>query len=60
MTRLMRDSTTTSRADMRGTALRSRPTLGIGGTDRQLLVIYHALPGTSSAEKMALLGCRST
>jgi hypothetical protein len=56
----MRDSTTTSRADMRGTALRSRPTLGIGGTDRQLLVIYHAPPGTSSAEKMALLGCRST
>lgn len=38
----------------------NRDTLGIGGTDRQLLVIYHAPPGTSSAEKMAFLGCRST
>jgi transcriptional regulator with XRE-family HTH domain len=36
----------------------NRDTLGIGGTDRQLLVIYYAPPGTSSAEKMALLGCR--
>lgn len=36
----------------------NRDTLGIGGTDRQLLGIYHAPPGTSSAEKMALLGCR--
>ncbi len=28
----------------------------VGGTEGQLLVIYHAEPGTSSAEKLALLG----
>jgi transcriptional regulator with XRE-family HTH domain len=33
----------------------SREKLAIGGTDGQLLVIYHAQPGTSSAEKLALL-----
>jgi transcriptional regulator with XRE-family HTH domain len=38
----------------------NRDTLGISGTDRQLLVIYHAPPGTSSADKMVLLGCHST
>jgi hypothetical protein len=34
----------------------SREKLAIGGTDGQLLVIYHAQPGTSSAEKLGLLG----
>ena len=33
----------------------SREKLTIGGTEGQLLVIYHARPGTGSAEKMALL-----
>jgi hypothetical protein len=30
--------------------------LTIGGTAGQLLVIYHAEPGTTAAEKLALLG----
>jgi len=34
----------------------SREKLVIGGTAGQLLVIYHAQPGTGSAEKLALLG----
>ena len=34
----------------------SREKLAIGAADGQLLVIYHAGPGTSSAEKLALLG----
>ena len=33
----------------------SREKLAITGTEGQLLVIYHAQPGTSSAEKLALL-----
>lgn len=33
----------------------SREKLAIGGAEGQMLVIYHAEPGTSSAEKMALL-----
>jgi transcriptional regulator with XRE-family HTH domain len=33
----------------------SREKLAIGGAEGQLLVVYHAEPGTSSAEKMALL-----
>jgi transcriptional regulator with XRE-family HTH domain len=33
----------------------SREKLAIGGAQGQLLAIYHAQPGTSSAEKMALL-----
>ena len=33
----------------------SREKLTIGGAEGQLLVIYHAEPGTSSAEKLALL-----
>jgi transcriptional regulator with XRE-family HTH domain len=33
----------------------SREKLAIGGTEGQLLAIYHAEPGTSSAEKLALL-----
>ena len=33
-----------------------REKLIIGGAEGQLLVIYHAEPGTSSAEKLALLG----
>jgi transcriptional regulator with XRE-family HTH domain len=33
----------------------SREKLAIGGAKGQLLVVYHAQPGTSSAEKMALL-----
>jgi len=33
----------------------SREKLAITGTDGQLLVIYHAEPGTSGAEKLALL-----
>jgi transcriptional regulator with XRE-family HTH domain len=33
----------------------SREKLAIGGAEGQLLVVYHAQPGTSSAEKMALL-----
>jgi transcriptional regulator with XRE-family HTH domain len=32
-----------------------REKLAIGGTDGQLLVMYHAEPGTSSADKLALL-----
>ena len=32
-----------------------REKLAIGGTDGQLLVIYHAEPGSSSADKLALL-----
>ena len=34
----------------------SREKLSIGGTAGQLLVIYHAEPGSSAAEKLALLG----
>ena len=34
----------------------SREKLTIGGTAGQLLVIYHAEPGTTAAEKLALLG----
>jgi hypothetical protein len=34
----------------------NRDTLTISGTSRQLLVIFHAEKGTSSASKMALLG----
>jgi transcriptional regulator with XRE-family HTH domain len=34
----------------------SREKLAIGGAEGQLLVVYHAEPGTSSAEKLALLG----
>src|SRR5882757_5530016 len=33
----------------------NREKLAIGGTEGQLLVVYHAQPGTSSAEKLALL-----
>jgi hypothetical protein len=33
----------------------SREKLAINGTGGQMLVIYHAQPGTGSAEKMALL-----
>jgi transcriptional regulator with XRE-family HTH domain len=33
----------------------SREKLAIGGTEGQLLAIYHAQPGTSSAEKLGLL-----
>ena len=33
----------------------SREKLAIGGAEGQLLVIYHAEPGTSSAEKLGLL-----
>lgn len=33
----------------------NRVGLAIGGVEGQLLVIYHAQPGTSSAEKMAIL-----
>jgi transcriptional regulator with XRE-family HTH domain len=33
----------------------SREKLAVNGTDGQLLVIYHAQPGTSSAEKLTLL-----
>jgi transcriptional regulator with XRE-family HTH domain len=33
----------------------SREKLAIGGSEGQLLVVYHAEPGTGSAEKMALL-----
>jgi transcriptional regulator with XRE-family HTH domain len=33
----------------------SREKLAVGGAEGQLLVIYHAQPGTSSAEKLALL-----
>jgi transcriptional regulator with XRE-family HTH domain len=38
----------------------SREKLAIGGADGQLLVIYHAQPGTSSAEKLGLLGSLAT
>jgi transcriptional regulator with XRE-family HTH domain len=34
----------------------SREKLAVGGAPGQLLVIYHAQPGTSSAEKLAVLG----
>jgi len=33
----------------------SREKLAIGGTEGQLLAVYHAQPGTSSAEKLARL-----
>src|SRR6266702_2271523 len=33
----------------------SREKLAVGGAEGQLLVVYHAQPGTSSAEKLALL-----
>jgi transcriptional regulator with XRE-family HTH domain len=33
-----------------------REKLAVGGTDGQLLVIYHAEPGSRSAERLALLG----
>jgi transcriptional regulator with XRE-family HTH domain len=33
----------------------SREKLAIGGAEGQMLVVYHAQPGTSSGEKMALL-----
>jgi hypothetical protein len=33
----------------------SREKLAIGGAEGQLLVVYHAQPGTSSAEKLGLL-----
>lgn len=33
----------------------SREKLSIGGAEGQLLVIYHAQPGTASAEKLAIL-----
>jgi hypothetical protein len=38
----------------------SREKLAITGTEGQLLVIYHAKPGTSSAEKLALLASLAT
>ena len=38
-----------------GELILGREKLAIAGTDGQLLVIYHAQPGTSSAEKLALL-----
>jgi hypothetical protein len=38
-----------------GELMLSREKLAITGTEGQLLVIYHAQPGTSSAEKLALL-----
>ena len=34
----------------------SREKLAIGGAKGQLLVVYHAEPGSGSAEKLALLG----
>ena len=34
----------------------SREKLAVGGADGQILVIYHAVPGSDSAEKLALLG----
>jgi hypothetical protein len=33
----------------------SREKLAIGGAEGQLLAVYHAQPGTSSAEKLGLL-----
>ncbi|HEY4851943.1 MAG TPA: hypothetical protein VII22_14195 [Streptosporangiaceae bacterium] len=33
----------------------SREKLAIGGAEGQLLVVYHAQPGTSSADKLTLL-----
>ncbi|MGZ3715918.1 MAG: MmyB family transcriptional regulator [Ktedonobacterales bacterium] len=33
----------------------SREKLAIGGAEGQMLVVYHAQPGTSSFEKVALL-----
>ena len=33
-----------------------REKLGVGGTDGQVLVIYHSDPGTRTAERLALLG----
>ncbi len=33
-----------------------REKLGVGGTDGQVLVVYHADPGTPTAERLALLG----
>jgi transcriptional regulator with XRE-family HTH domain len=38
----------------------SREKLAIGGAEGQMLVLYHALSGTSSAEKMALLASLSS
>jgi transcriptional regulator with XRE-family HTH domain len=38
-----------------GDLMLSREKLAIGGAEGQLLVVYHAQPGTSSAEKLALL-----
>ena len=38
----------------------SRNKLAVSGTDRQFLVIYHAEPGTTSAEKLALLSSLAT
>src|SRR6201994_1078144 len=38
----------------------SRNKLAVSGTDRQFLVIYHAEPGSTSAEKLALLGSLAT
>jgi transcriptional regulator with XRE-family HTH domain len=34
--------------------------LSIGGSEGQVLVVFHAAPGTSSAEKLALLGSLAT
>jgi transcriptional regulator with XRE-family HTH domain len=39
-----------------GDLMLSREKLAVGGAEGQLLVIYHAQPGTSTAEKLALLG----
>jgi transcriptional regulator with XRE-family HTH domain len=38
----------------------SREKLAIGGAEGQMLVVYHAQPGTSSAEKLALLASLAT
>ncbi|WP_231931001.1 helix-turn-helix transcriptional regulator [Micromonospora coriariae] len=43
-----------------GDLVLNREKLSIGGAKGQLLVVYHAQPGTSSAEKMALLGSLTT
>jgi hypothetical protein len=38
----------------------SREKLAVSGADGQLLVLYHAQPGTPSAEKLALLASLAT
>lgn len=43
-----------------GELLLSREKLTIGGTEGQVLAVYHAGPGTSSAEKLSLLASLSS